>query len=86
MAYMDNMDLGVCCPRKVVKLNHSLTHTSWIMADTTKRTLADKRGGGPAKLLCTNMFDISKICPRSGKSPKVFAVSVMVIRVNRVAI
>ena len=26
MAYMDYMDLAVCCPRKAVKLNHSLTH------------------------------------------------------------
>ena len=26
MAYMDNMDLNVCCPRKAVKLTHSLVY------------------------------------------------------------
>ena len=26
VAYMDYMDLDVRCPRKAIKLNHSLTH------------------------------------------------------------
>ena len=26
MAYMDYMDPNICCPKKAVKLNHSLTH------------------------------------------------------------
>ena len=28
MAYMDYMDLAVCCMRKVVEFNHSLTITT----------------------------------------------------------
>ena len=30
-AYVDFMDLAVCCPRKAVKFNHSITHfVSWV--------------------------------------------------------
>ena len=46
---------------------------NWCMPDTAKltgpRTLADKRGVGPVKLLCIIMFDISKIRPKSISGP-----------------
>ena len=60
-----------------------MSYCSRIMrpADTAKRTgprtLADKRWAGPIKLLCHVWYqqNQAKIYPRSGKTPKVFAVS-----------